>query len=318
MASLYTNQTLPATSEAAIREFNELYLTAISAAQPPTWASEFGDVIDLSAPRATFPMSIMSTKYLETKEESSTFKTMKEKSFDLKVVEFDSGYEVQQVELVSNAYAYRNWGRVPDRFLLAEGRHVNRQIVTLIEAGTSGTTPWDGLAFFSTAHLANPGDSTLGTFSNYNNAGVDPASVTNISAEMTSMRGVLDENGDKMGIEPDTILLPTAKFQSVSNLLNQNMIGNGESNPLLGKLRVVHVPELTDANDWYLLDSKAIGMGISPWVAGRYRPADTLGLRFWDESSDFYKNTSKIKVSSHLWYGFAMVFPHAIRRVAGA
>lgn len=316
MASLFTNELLPATSEEAIREFNEKYLAAISAAPAPTWADRF--VVGVGAPRVTFPIALMSTKFLETKEQTSRARTMMEQAFDLKVVEFDAGYEAKSLDILTNSFAYRNWSAVPERFRIAEGRHVCKQLATLLEAGTSTASPWDAVNFFSASHLANPSDSGLGTFSNYQATPKDAAVIADLTGEITAMRGVLDENGDKLGIEPDEIWLPTGKFQAVSNLLNQQMIANGESNPYLGKLKPVHVPDLTDANDWYLVDSKAIGMGIDPMVAAKYQPSDSLGLRFFDEASDFFKTTGKLKVTNHLWYGFRLVFPHAIRRVVGA
>jgi hypothetical protein len=58
MASLFTNQTLPATSEEAIRQFDEKYLAAITAAAPPAWCAPF---IDTVGHPATYPMSLMST-----------------------------------------------------------------------------------------------------------------------------------------------------------------------------------------------------------------------------------------------------------------
>jgi hypothetical protein len=112
--------------------------------------------------------------------------------------------------------------------------------------------------------------------------------------------------------------LPTPKFQVVSDKLNQALITAGESNPLLGKIKPVHVPDLTDANDWYLVDTTQFSKGVEPMVAAQYRDVGSLGLRFWDENSDFFKDTGKLKVSSHIWYGFKLVFPHAIRKVVGA
>ena len=78
------------------------------------------------------------------------------------------------------------------------------------------------------------------------------------------------------------------------------------------------MPDLTDVNDWFLVDSKQLAMGFDPMVAAKFMPADTLGLRFWDENSDFFKDSGKIKVSQHIWTGFRLVFPHAIRLVRGA
>ena len=61
MSSLFVSEQLPTTSEQAIREFNEKYLAVLSAAPSPTWADRFK--LGVGAPRVTFPISLMSTKY---------------------------------------------------------------------------------------------------------------------------------------------------------------------------------------------------------------------------------------------------------------
>ena len=68
--------------------------------------------------------------------------------------------------------------------------------------------------------------------------------------------------------------------------------------------------------DWYLIDSKLISE-MSPWVSMRQNVPPALALRRWDESSDYFKDTSKIKVEAHIWYGFSLAIPHAIRKVQG-
>lgn len=325
MGSLYTNELLPTTSEQAIRIFDERYLAGISAVQPPTWAEQLGDSVPMGAPRITFPMSLMSTKYLETREVSGRFKTMQEQSFDLRVIEYDAGYEAKLLDLKTNTYAYRKWSEVPSRFLTAEKRHVNRAIATLLELGTTEISPWDAVAFFSTAHKANPTGDPATTWSNYQ---ATPKNVTDIDvlvAEVTAMQNaVLDENGEKIGADPDTIVVPTAKYEPLRVKLSQAMIlqtggAAATSNPYMGKFNVVHAPELTDVDDWYLIDSKLMGaQGVPPWLSAKFLPPADLGLRYFDESSDFFKDSGKLKVSSHLWYGFKLIFPHAIRLVKGA
>lgn len=321
MASLFTHEMLPATSEEALREFDEKYLAAITVAAPPAWASPF--VTSVGAPRVTYPISLMSTKYNETKESSSRFKTMAEQSFDLHVVEFDAGYEAKLLDILTNTFAYRNWGRAPSALADGEMKHVAKQLVTLLE-DSAQTSPWDGELFFDTDHRSNPKEvivETQGrknTFSNLQSVAADPSDLTKIQAEMTAMRDVRDTNGDKLGVEPNEIWLPTAKFQIVSDKLNQALITGGESNPIAGKIKPVHVPDLTDANDWYLVDTTQFAKGVDPMIAAQYRDVGSLGLRTWDESSDFFKDTGKLKVSAHIWYGFKLVFPHAIRKVVGA
>jgi hypothetical protein len=320
MASLFTHETLPATSEEAIREFDEKYLAAITAAAPPGWAAPF--IYSVGAPRVTFPISLMSTKYNETKEQSSRFKTMAEKAFDLTVVEFDAGYEAKLLDILTNTFAYRNWGRAPSALADGEVKHVAKQLVTLLE-DTAQTSPWDGELFFDTDHRSNPKEvitETQGRKNTWSNlqSGAAAPTLANIAIEMTNMRDVRDTNGDKMGVEPNEIWLPTPKFQTVSDLLQQAFLASGESNPMLGKLKPVHVPDLTDVNDWFLVDTTQFSKGVEPMIAAQYRDVGSLGLRTWDESSDFFKDTGKLKVSAHIWYGFKLVFPHAIRRIVGA
>jgi hypothetical protein len=326
MASLYEIDRLPSTSALALTEFSDRYLAAQGVVLPPNWVDEFGDMQPTNSPKVTYPISQVGGEYKETNGDSR-FKNMQETSFDVKVVEFDLGYEARLLDLQQSVFAYRKWKEASQRFTVAEQNHRARSIRTLLEAGTS-TTGWDGVAFFHASHPANYFDSSCGTFSNYQVSTKDCNSIPNIIAECTAMMEVKDENGEKLGVVPDTILLPTAKFMLVSALISQAQVsvssgtgspggGTGSmSNPIAG-LRAVHVPELTDADDWYLLDSK-LAKVLPPWVGLRYSPGLALELRQFDESSDFFKNTGKIKVSSHIWYGFGMPFPHAIRLVKGA
>lgn len=307
--------TIPRTSADALREFNERYILAQTTGPAPSWATRF--VMSVDAPRVTFPLALMSTKFQETVEQSSHFRTMAEKSFDVTVAEFDAGYEAKLTDVL-NAYGYRNWTRIPQKFVDARARFVARHLAALLESGTSALSPYDDVAFFSATHKANPSDASTGAFSNYQSTATDPTDLVKLAVECTAMRFVKDENGDKLGVEPDEIWLPTETFQDVSDALSQANLASGESNKMLGKLKPVHVPELTDPNDFYLADSKMFNAGYDPCLAVDHLPATSLGLRQWDESSDFFKDTGKLKISQHIWHGFALVFPHAIRKVAGA
>lgn len=319
MASLYSADQLPTTSEEALREFNEKYLALATVGPPPTWASPF--VMTTNAPRTTFPLSTIAAKFKETRDAGGTVKSLDEKSFDLKTVEFDAGYEAKWYDLSHYAYSARNWSKAPGELVTAEARHVATNLRALLEAGTGttlGTCPWDDLAFFSASHLCNPFDAGVGTWSNYQSSTKDVVSITNITAEMTAMMGVLDVNGEKLEVMPTALWVPTAKYQGTVNLLSQQMINNGETNPLAGKLKVVHVPQLTDADDWYLVDENLMARGFDPLIAMKEQVDPALGLRQFDQNSDFFKSTGKIKMSQHIWYGFGYALPHAIRLVKGA
>lgn len=324
MASLYQIETLPTTSQAAIREFEDRYIAGAGAQEPNDWAATYGDFISTPAPMLTFPISALGLKYQETKQESR-YKTMAEESFDVKTVEFDDGIQAKLLDLFQNAFAYRKWQTGPSRLLIAETTHRIRQIATLLEAGAA-TTCWDGKGFFDTDHPCNFADASKGTYSNYQASTKSVVSLANIEAECTLfMQNAKDEQGEVVESSPDTIIVPTATFMALSNLLGQALVPSAAgtatmNNPFYGgKFTVVHAPQLTDANDWYLLDSKRISQAVlPPWITLKQNVPATLALRQYDESSDFFKDTGHIKMSSHIWYGFALAFPHCIRLIKGA
>lgn len=323
---LYSYDQLPTTDQAAIREFNDRYLAAIGASQPTGWADSLGELVPTSAPLVTFPVSQLRTKYRRTEGEQN-FKKLRAASFDIKTEEFDDGYEAKLKDLSNQLFAYRRWQEAPARLVLAEEQFRHDSVATLIEAGTS-TKCVDGANFFSTAHPCNIGDSTVGTnWSNYQSSPKDVISVVNIEAEVTLMKAVKDENGNKLGVMPDTIVVPTEKAEGLKNLLASALIlgalntatsNGGVTNPYQGRFNIIEAKELTDVNDWYLVDSKLVAQGFAPWVSLRETVPASLSLRQFDESSDFFKNTGNIKMSSHIWYGFGLAMPHAIRKIVGA
>lgn len=334
---LFLIQQLPTTSQAAIREFNDRYLAAVGAAQPTGWADTMGELVPTSSPQVSFPISQLHTKYLRTEGESR-FRKLRETSFDVKTEEFDAGYEAKLMDLFLKVFAYRNWQQAPARLVLAEEQHRHTTIAGLLSNGTS-TLCVDGQNFFSTSHPANMTDSTVtGTWSNYQSTATDftdPTSgIPNLQQEVTSMQSsVLDENGNLLGVNPDTILVPVDTYEPIKNLLAKNLIlsvGSGSadvavaatSNPYQGRFNILPVKEFTLASgstqDAYLIDSKLVRAGLAPWVSMRETVPASLALRVFDESSDYFKDTGNIKMSSHIWYGFSLVLPHAIRRVKGA
>jgi phage major head subunit gpT-like protein len=329
---LYSIEQLPTTSQAAIREFDDRYIAAIGASQPTGWADAHGELVPTAAPMVTFPISQLRTQYKRSTGESH-FKKIREKSFDIKAEEFDDGYRARLYDLFTKVFAYRNWQQAPQRMVLAEAQFRHLSIAALLEAGTS-TSCVDGANFFSTAHPVNMGDLTVktvaaspsATWGNYQATPKDVISIANIAAEVTAMMDVPDENGVRLGVMPDTILCPIPKVEGLKNLLAQTFIlgaassatSNGSvSNPYQGRFNVIPVKEFTDVDDWYLMDSKLVAQGLAPWVSLRQTVPQSLSLRTFDESSDFFKTTGDIMMSSHIWYGFGLALPHAIRLVKG-
>lgn len=322
---LYTSEQLPTTSLAAIREFDDRFIAALGAAPANGWADKFGAAVPTSAPMVTFPVTQLRSKYLRTQGEGRA-KTLGEKSFDVKAEEFDDGYEARLLDIFQQVFAYRQWQAAPARLVNAEAVFRQHAIAALLEAGES-TAYLDGsvgVNFFSADHPANLFDDGPGTFSNYQASVKDVVDIDNIMDEVTLMKAVKDENGDKFGVMPDTIVVPTEKGEPLKALLKQAMIANSAgtasiSNPYMNGFDVIEAPELTDANDWYLMDSKIVAaLGLSPWISLRQTVPSQLALRVFDEASDFFKKTGRLRIESHIWYGFSLGLPHAIRKIKGA
>ncbi|MCL2724849.1 MAG: Mu-like prophage major head subunit gpT family protein [Polyangiaceae bacterium] len=340
---LFGFDTLPKTSAAAIREFSDRYLAAIGAAKPTGWADTLGETIPTDAPMVTFPISQLRTQYKRTEGDSRT-KKLGEVSFDIKSEEFDDGYEAKLLDLFLKVFAYRNWQRAPERLVLAEEQFRHFQVAELLSAGTAIPCA-DKQPFFSQTHPANMTDATVDkTWSNYQPiaknilgssavGNVGTFLTDNLQAEVTAMKtGVLDENGNLFGVDPDTILVPSdydeavtiglANSRILNFVTNDNGIAAAEvDNVYKGKFKVEPVKEFSIAPgttaDWYLVDSKLIRAGLSPWAILKQTVPQSLALRIFDESSDYFKDTGNLKMSSHIWYGFGLALPHAIRRIKG-
>jgi len=326
---------LPTTSQAAIRVFQDRYLDGTQLPPDPTWASELGEIDpSLPSPYITYPMSLVSLKFKESKGENR-FEGPGEQSFDLKPVEFDEGIRMPLAQIKTSTFAQRKWVRGPELLRAAEARHVAQNIADAVINGNP-KCGWDKLALFHDAHLVNPRKPELGTFDNLQATPTDMTVVANITTEITAMMGqVKDENGSKLITDPRwAIVASSGNYQAIANLMKQDKIvkailnlaatdvaaAGTETNPYQGMIDVIYAPQWTGGSsgkDVLIIDRNLVEQMMPPWLAGKWAPGGSLELRIFDEASDFFKNTGDIAISNHIWWGFGAVFPHAIRYVTG-
>lgn len=327
---LFFADELPADALAATRRFEDRYLMSIGAVPPPTWADK-GDLIPTEAPLVTFPVSAFAQQYQRFTGEAR-FKTLENKSFDVKPEPFQAGHEADLLEITKVPWKYRQWLQGTERFMLAEGLLRCKSLAALLIAGQS--TLWgsgaglDGANFFDTTHLADITDESSKTWSNYQSTTKSVIDITDLQGEVTAMQAnVLDENGEVVDSDPDTIMVSPKQFEPVRNFISKEYIldpggAAATNNPFYKRFDVVKNPQLPSSGagslDWYLMDMKLIGRtGLPPWLSLRMTVPQNLGLTFFDESSDYFKTTGKIRASSKVWYGFALAFPHGIRKILG-
>jgi hypothetical protein len=327
MALLNPATILPTSSQDALEIFDERYNAALLLAQPQTWVEQLGEVQSTPALSTKYPMSFLAIKFQETKALEGRFKTIGEKDVELTVAEYDDGVEIELLKLLTNTFSARRWQDAPAAMVQGESQFKLKMIADALVAN-SALCAWDDLALFHDAHLCNPKDATSATFDNLQATTKDVADLSNLEGEITAMLEVLDVNGDPLGVSPTHIGVPRQKFQALKNLLKQDFVPNSAGtatmrNPYNDEgLVVVRMDQLTDNNDWYLFDMNLIQRAVPPWTLAKLALAapgfDSLSLRRFDENSDYFKKTGKIAVSQHVYYGFKFLFPHAVRKIAGA
>jgi hypothetical protein len=329
MALLNPADTLPQSSQDALEIFDERYNAAQLIAVGQTWVDELGEVHASPALTTKYPMSMLALKFQEAKDFAGSFKTIGEKDVDLTVAEYQEGVEIELLKLLTNTFSAKRWMDAPAGLVAAEQQFKLKLIADALVANAAGACAWDDLALFHDTHLCNPKDADSSTFDNLQSSTKDVVSLTNLEAEITLMaNGVLDVNGDLLGVMPTHIGVPPAKYQGLKNLLKQDFVPNSGGTATMRNpyndagLTVVCMNQLTDANDWYLFDANLIAKGAPPWVLAKLAlqgPGfDSLSLRKFDENSDSFKKSGKIGVSQHIFYGYKFLFPHAVRKIAGA
>lgn len=334
-----------ASSQRALEEFRMNYNMAL-AAEPKVWAETLGDMMPSgSINKDTYPINLSSTRYVKKTAQSAAAETAL--NFDISVTkdEFYAGEEVELRRLVGGDFAHvMSWGRRAERMARARVFLRNALVTTILEAGESGywgqstelATGIDGQPFFSASHKVHPRDPSkklrgVATWSNFQSSAT-PLGAANLTAEKVTAFQVADPTGHEFGYEYDCLLVPSSLNEVAKNLITvQDVIlqaaatENGVNNVFAGTrnphfqsgMEIVRGPDLAGTSttaDYYLLSRAGISAGLFPWVISEDAAED---LRTWDESSDFYKDSGMIKVTSHIFCAAVLLFPHAIRKVSG-
>lgn len=123
--------------------------------------------------------------------------------------------------------------------------------------GKASFTAGDSVALFSAAHTRTDGGA------NQSNTDTDDLAEDSLEAALVTMRATLDDKGQLVGINPDTLLVPPALEKEARILLDSSgRVGtaNNDVNPYNGRLKLVVWDRLGSAaggsdTAWFVLDS---------------------------------------------------------------
>ena len=122
----------------------------------------------------------------------------------------------------------------------------------------------DAVALCSASHPVNKQDSGT-TFSN---AGSTALSYDAVISTIIAGHDLNDDRGNPMPVMYDTVLIPTAlqgtAYEELQSLLKPGTADNDNSAipGMTGGLRIVVDPYLSDANNWFMLDSRLAAMHL--------------------------------------------------------
>lgn len=157
-----------------------------------------------------------------------------------------------------------DWGFFEDlgvQFAVAANRTMETDAAAVFNDAFDGATykGEDDKSLCHTAHVnVDDGNST-------SNKGTNTLSHSGIKATRLAMRGFTDYRGQKISVNPDTIITPPDLEEDAWEIINSSQItgsANNNANFYQGRFSLVVWNYLTDTNDWFMTDSMMQRMNL--------------------------------------------------------
>jgi hypothetical protein len=119
----------------------------------------------------------------------------------------------------------------------------------------------DAVGLCSTAHPNSP--QKAGT--TQSNEGTYSLTRDNVAIVREAMMAFTDDNGNKMGVTPNLLLVPPALEDEglvIANTLQKPGSGDNDINPQAGRFQVAPWHYLTDSNAWFMIDSSLMKQSL--------------------------------------------------------
>jgi len=150
--------------------------------------------------------------------------------------------------------------------MLAESAHRVREKLGVRQFAYAFSSAFDfqtneeGVALCSSSHTTKAGVSTASGFSN---AGTSALSKTSLAATRLLMRKFRNDIGERIVIEPDTILVPDNLYDTAQEIVGTPKgldSAEGNINPQYGRFKIIPYLRLDDYSTtrWFMLDGKLL------------------------------------------------------------
>jgi len=176
----------------------------------------------------------------------------------------------------------------------------------LINGGTAGYHSYDGVSFFNVAHVSGASGNQSNRLSP---EVVDAEQPTTdefraaLQAAIAAMLAFKDDQGQPMmiGASGLAIVTPPSLYFTALETVNATVVGS-TSNVLSGVARVIALPGLTDARQWYLLKTDGV---VRPFIFQDREPIEFAAVA--EQSEEAFKREKYlygVRARYSLTYGY--------------
>lgn len=335
----------------SLEEFSDRFRTAMVLADPTDW-SDLGLSYTLAnvAGTATFPLPIDAAGYKEFKGDIK-YRRLYERSMSFRTKEWSDGVEEQSRVIESNDF--NGWAEAPSNMAREWKRLPLLMLAALLQGtapGTNAPAAYVGplldlykdrdsntastINLFATTQQANVFDAAVGTFSNLRTtthaAIASGAFFDDLYAYAASVVGANGKPLD-VSVAGSKILTPTTLTREFKHVLETDTLVTAISNAGVqgavsgvvaaaprknidfGQVTGQECKEFSVANGWDQVFFVVLGgnPGLYPWVALSDAAPEE---RVFDKSSEFYKDTNKVKIGYIGNANVGAAMPHRIVR----
>jgi phage major head subunit gpT-like protein len=219
-------------------------------------------------------------------------------------VEFARGFAVERKLIDDDQYNIIN--RRPRQLAMSAMRTREKDAASVFNnAFSSSYVGGDSVALCG-AHPLSPSNATT-----HSNTGTTALSTTSIVATKQLMRTFVDDRGELVQVMPDTILVPPELEETAYVATRTPQIVGSPNNDLnfvnSQGWKVVVWDYLTDANNWFMIDSSLASLYLN-WF-------DRVGLEFAADPTGDYNLEAKFRGYMRYSYGWSdwrWVYGHAV------
>ena len=313
---------------AALHEFSEEMSEALVLGEITPWATDFGFTRTTDAPKTTFPIPLHALKYQEYSGDMK-YQSLYHRSLSMIGKEWQAG--VEEKASIIEAPDFIDWAGAP-AVLAQEWLRLPNEVVAGLLAQDTGNGPvlnfyrdadsgvQENRRMFAADHPYNVLKTSLGTFDNTHECTeaeiADGTVYKELNAKFRAMKG---PNGKNLGLQflnGGRILNPAALENNFFESLKQDTVvrvlteGVTTQKNLYTGISNTTADELTRDADFYAFAPKR--NGLHSWVVQTQGSPEE---RIFDKSSEFYRNTNRVKVAYIGSMNAAMALPHGVIRV---